>query len=819
MVDTTPGAEVRELGDASGSLTKPIHIAGAMQTVPGYLASVTSLLEAIPAGVLIVDGSGSIRAVNASALKLFGYERNDLTNRPIESLLPERYRKEHSVLIADFYAKSTSRAMGSGFALQGRRADGSEFPADISLGALTIGDAPFVIVTVDDISSRKKSEHDLHLSRDLARTVLRSISSHIVVLNASGIIVAVNEAYQRFARESGAEAKRVVGVGSNYLDEVLPGVSPKNETARIALNGLLSVLHGVAPEFQLEYHCDSTGSPQWFLMNVTPTEDRAGGVVVSHTDITQHKRDEASMRASEAQYRRLFESAKDGILILDAKSGLVVDVNPFLTDLLGYSRDYFLEKKIWELGFLKDVAANEDKFAELQRQEYVRYEDLPLETKDGRKIDVEFVSNVYLVNDHKVIQCNIRDVTERTIAQRALHALNSELEERVIDRTMSLQEAKEQADKASHAKSEFLSRMSHELRTPLNAVMGYAQLLDMEYSDPKIQEATRSILKGGQHLLVMINEVLDLSRIESGTLDITIEVVTLAWILHDSMSLVQPIAEEAGIHLVCEEANCAGIQVEVDRQRLVQVIVNLLNNAIKFNHRRGSVTLRCLCPADNAIRIEVSDTGRGITSKDQKLLFHPFQRFGEPGIEGTGLGLALSDRFMRLMNGNVSLARSSKNGSTFQIDLKLAHNSPPGSRTPMRPEVSDSFVANLSGTILLIEDNPSNLRLIEIALSHHIHVELITAMLGQLGLDLARSQLPDLILLDMHLPDINGDEVLRLLKLDKRTSHIPVILLSADAAPRQAKHLLEAGATEYLTKPIELKRLFEALSKHLPVKA
>jgi CheY-like chemotaxis protein len=346
--------------------------------------------------------------------------------------------------------------------------------------------------------------------------------------------------------------------------------------------------------------------------------------------------------------------------------------------------------------------------------------------------------------------------------------------------------------------------------------MGYAQLLDMQYDDPNIAEATRSILKGGQHLLQLVNEVLDLSRIESGIFAISLEPVSVEEVLGDAIGMVQPLADRDGIRLVIDWAGCKNLYLEADRQRLVQVLVNLLGNGIKYNRPNGRVTVLCRAKSETSARIEVVDTGFGISPVDQKRLFEPFQRFGDHLVEGTGLGLALSERFMRLMGGRLGLSESSETGSTFFVDLPCSVSPDQNPESTTRLDSSPSSQVTCTGTVLYIEDNPTNLRLLEAVFAETPNLVLLTAPDGKLGFELAIQGQPDLILLDLHLPEQHGDQVLRRLKEEVTTRSIPVVMISADATPKQMQTLIAAGAVDYLTKPIELRRLFDVLGEYLP---
>jgi len=403
----------------------------------------------------------------------------------------------------------------------------------------------------------------------------------------------------------------------------------------------------------------------------------------------------------------------------------------------------------------------------------------------------------------------------------------AELEARVVERTAQITEAnvqltaaKQEADAANQAKSEFLSRMSHELRTPLNAILGFGQILEKHSLTPLQEESVQHILKGGRHLLDLINEVLDIARVEAGHLDLSLEPIALAEILAEACSLVRPLAAEREIHIDIRAAALERTHVQADRQRLKQVLINLLSNAIKYNKTGGKVTLHSLPIAEDRLRIAVQDTGPGIAPQQQQKLFTPFERLdaAHAGIEGTGLGLVLSQRLVSAMGGELTFESVPGEGSTFCIDLPTALS--PQERVAdqlhgMQREEAGS-TGQPSATILTIEDNLSNLRLMEVLLRSRPGTTLLAAMQGSIGLDLARQHEPDLILLDLNLPDISGKEVLARLQASALTCDIPVVVLSADATPAQIERLLKAGAKAYLTKPLDVTEFLHTLDAILP---
>lgn len=369
-------------------------------------------------------------------------------------------------------------------------------------------------------------------------------------------------------------------------------------------------------------------------------------------------------------------------------------------------------------------------------------------------------------------------------------------------------------EQASLAKSEFLSRMSHELRTPLNAVLGFAQLIELDATTDELSENAGRILQAGRHLLALINEVLEISRIEAGTLVVSLEPVLFGDVLSECLTMIAGQAGERRVELVdCD--GYSGCFVRADRQRLRQVLLNLLSNAVKFDHKGGQVTVEVTSAGEERLRVSVSDTGRGIAPDALARLFVPFERLGAEGdgIEGTGLGLALSLRLVEAMGGTIGVQSTPGEGSTFWVEL-FTTNAP--ATAPIGDEDDDAEPRSgldSTGTLLYIEDNLLNVRLVERILARRPGIRLLTTTLGAVGLELAASEQPGLVLLDLNLPDLPGDQVLARLRSDPHTKGIPVAMLSADASPSQIRRLREAGAYDYLTKPIDVGQLLGLLDQ------
>ncbi|MEV4511171.1 ATP-binding protein [Dactylosporangium sp. NPDC049525] len=416
----------------------------------------------------------------------------------------------------------------------------------------------------------------------------------------------------------------------------------------------------------------------------------------------------------------------------------------------------------------------------------------------------------------------VEDVTEFVRLQQegdAARQLSSDLAQRtqqmqaeILRRSEELAVAVRALRAADKAKNEFLSRASHELRTPLNAILGFGDLLRLSDLDGEYQEWVGIIVKAGKHLLALLNDVLDISRIEGGHLSLSVEAVRLGPLLADALDLIGPLADANAVDLTPIPPLPEDLCVAADHQRLRQVLLNLLSNAVKYNHPTGSVTVTVAHQPHGRVRIAVTDTGRGMSKDALAKLFTPFERLdaAQAGIEGTGLGLALSRHLVQSMSGTLDVSSMHGRGSTFTIELPEAAApavvAPPVDREVLRAPAYDG-----PKRVLYVEDMVENVRLVEQILTHRPDITLIPAMLAGVALDLAREHRPDLVLLDLHLPDLPGEEVMRRLRAEPATSDVPVVVLSADATRPHVERLLAEGATAYLTKPIVVRELLDAV--------
>ena len=569
---------------------------------------------------------------------------------------------------------------------------------------------------------------------------------------------------------------------------------------------LRDAMRATVVQIEQEYRLRAKdGRYRWFfnLLRIDYDADaKPVGILGYALDIADRKAAEEDLQAANAFLDSVVENLPVMLFVKDARDGRFLRFNRAGEEMLGLPRSELLGRTDPEI-FPPQLAT-----------EFAKADRTVLTTRKPMEIPEEIAATSprgpRVLHTRKIPICDpagepqyllgiSEDITERRLAQESARL------------------ARLEAERASHAKSEFLSRMSHDLRTPLNAILGFAQLLEMDRLAPEQSESVRQILKGGAHLLELINEVLDIARIEAGHLSLSPEPVAVGEVVTQVVELIRPLGSARRVTVGTDLVVTSSLHVRADRQRLTQVLMNLVGNAVKYNRDGGAVAVSCAPHADS-VRIAVRDTGAGIAPQKLQLLFQPFERLGaeQSAVEGTGLGLAVSKGLVEAMGGTIGVDSRVDEGSTFWIELP-----PAGAPAPAieAPATMTARARATGGTVLYVEDNPSNVRLLERLLARRRGITLVTAATGAAALDTARTRRPDLILLDLHLPDMSGEEVLRQLWADPLTRAMPVAILSADATHSQTQRLLAAGAVAYLTKPLQLTRLLELLDHRLPASA
>jgi PAS domain S-box-containing protein len=537
------------------------------------------------------------------------------------------------------------------------------------------------------------------------------------------------------------------------------------------------------------------------------------GLVANIRDVTERQLAEQALQEREEHFRRLIENAHDITCILDP-GGVMTYLSPSIQRVLGYAPEALVGRDSFDFIHPDDAAGVAEAIRSVAASPTgTGFAEYRFRHADGDWRHLEAVGRMVVPGEPESgFVSNIRDVTERRQVEEALR-----------EATLAAERARNEAERANLAKSEFLSRMSHELRTPMNSILGFGQVLARGELRVDQQKHVQHILKAGRHLLRLINEVLEIARIEAGRQSFSLEPVHVGTVMAEAVSLVRPMSEQYGVEV--EEGPGTGREgfVHADRQRLTQVLLNLLSNAIKYNRPGGSVRLTCEvdpAPEDGEplVWLRVHDSGQGIPEERMHQLFTPFARLGaeQTEVEGTGLGLALSLRLAEAMGGKLELERSGPEGSVFRLGLL-------GAASPLRRAEDAGHAAPPAddgehgiATLLYVEDNLANLDLVETFLLSRPGWRLVPALQGRIGVELAREHRPDLVLLDLHLPDISGEEVLRRLRADARTATIPVVIISADATRDSLERLRGAGADAYLTKPLDLDEFLATLETHLP---
>ncbi len=556
-----------------------------------------------------------------------------------------------------------------------------------------------------------------------------------------------------------------------------------------------------------------------------------------HENHSKKKLTNDNLKESEIRYRRLFETAKDGILILDFENGCIEDANPFIVKMIGSPYEEIIGKKLWEIGIFVNKEESERAFGELKAKGYIRFEDMPIQQHNGKISEVEFISNVYVEGNKKVIQCNVRDISARKKAEIALKeselflkkqnqdyivlnqeysALNKVLTEsldQIQKMNAELIIAKVKAEESDKLKTAFLANMSHEIRTPMNAIIGFSQLLLQEQlSEAKLTKFVQIINTNSQQLLSVISDIIDISKIESGLITMDSELVSVNELMVEIYDTYKVFADlkKLKLHYLVEYSD-ARIQIKTDRNRIKQILCNLLNNALKFTSLgeiKYGYTLK-----DSLIEFFVTDTGIGIEANDYALIFQRFRQVLNNQLNsGNGLGLSISKALTEKLGGHMSVKSEPGKGSTFTFTVPYINFT----KSPIVYPNSTKLHHHIEWkdkTVLIVEDDiNSHSYMVEFLSLISVHI--VHAWNGKEAIEQVKKH-PEisLVLMDIKMPQMDGYEATRQIK--QLRPNLPVVALTAYAMNQDRNLALDAGFDNHISKPFSSNDLVEIIAQYL----
>jgi PAS domain S-box-containing protein len=635
--------------------------------------------------------------------------------------------------------------------------------------------------------------HELRLALAYAESIIATLREPFVVLDRNLQVRTANVAFYRGFRASKeeTEGRFVYDLGNGQWD--IPQL-------RTLLAQALSNSHPVE-DFEVDHTFPALGRRNMLLnaRRFPPNSKDPDLVLLAIEDVTDRRRSAAAVERSEVRYRRLFQMAKDGILILDADTGKVIDANPFMTALLGYSRDEFLGKELWEIGLFGDINQSRAAYQELQEKGYVRYEHLPLVNRSGQRVEVEFVSNVYQENDQQVVQCNVRDITERSRLQR-----------------LTQEQAAALAD-LDRRKDEFLAMLSHELRNPLAPILNAALLLRLQSNrnrlrgieNPILQQSATIIERQVGQLTRIVDELLEVSRITTGRIQLHQQSIALGVVAENAVSTVRSLFDQKR-HELTVSLPAQTIWVHADEARLEQVVVNLLANAAKYTDQGGHVWLTAQQEGDEAV-LRVRDTGVGIAPEILPRIFELFtqaERSLDRAQGGLGIGLALVQRLVEMHGGTMAVSSALGQGSEFVVRLPLVPPPPPQSSSP---PTETSQPAGPSLRVLVVDDNVDTVTTLAMLVTESGH-DVRTAYDGPTVLEAALDYRPNVVLLDIGLPGLNGYDVAKQLRQQPALQNVVLVAMTGYGAESDLQRSFAAGFDHHLVKPGDFGKLLQILA-------
>ncbi|MFZ2726154.1 MAG: PAS domain S-box protein [Methylococcaceae bacterium] len=789
----------------------------AQQALRDSAARIQTILNAVVDGIITFHAnSGIIETINAAAERMFGFMASELVAQNVSLLIPEL--SQDPCLLDCVSSNEQSRA-NVGRERIGRRKDGSYFPLEIAVNEMSLGGQRYFTAIVRDITRRKGEEEALIKVGALQSAIFNSANFSSIATDAKGVIQIFNVGAECMLGYTAADVMNKITPAdiSDSLEVIARAKALSMELGTPITPGFEALVfkasRGIEDIYELTY-IRKDGSRFPAVVSVTALRDDEDGIIgylLIGTDNTARKQIEAeqkllAQRLRDHQFytRSLFESNIDALMTTDP-SGIITDVNKQMEVLTGCTRDELIGAPF--KNYFTDPELAEASIKQVLIDKKVTNYELTVRAIDGKETVVSYNATTFYDRDRRLqgVFAAARDVTERKRLDQVLQEKNLELKNASLV-----------AEKANLAKSDFLSSMSHELRSPLNAILGFAQLMESDEPPPAPaqKESIAQILQAGWHLLKLINEILDLAKVESRQVPLSEEPVSLAEVMLECQGMIEPQAQQRGITLSFPSFDVPYF-VRADRVRLKQVLINLLSNAIKYNQPKGTVRVDChIMNAENT-RITVTDTGMGLSAEKITQLFQAFNRLGQEasGVEGTGIGLVVAKRLVELMGGVIGVQSTVGVGSEFWFELiSVTEIELPEEAVVVALAQTPITSGAKHYTVLYVEDNPANLKLVEQIIMRHGNMSLLSAVEGNLGIELAINQSPDVILMDINLPGINGFEALKILQDNAITTAIPVIAISANAMPRDIERGLQAGFFRYITKPIKVNEFVEALN-------
>ena len=782
-----------------------------------------TLYESLNDAIFLVR-NGIFLDCNSQTEKIFGCTKEDIIGYSPIDFSPEKQSDGRlSAEKAMQYINAALNGKPQNFEWTHCHLDKSLFCAEVSLNKIELDGEVFLQAIVRDVTQRKQAEEKIKM---LALAVQNSWEC-IVITNENFVINYVNDA---FLKTYGYKKDEII----NQPIYVIHSAKNKPEV----LEEILAQLEK-KQSWQGEIINTAKGGRDFpVAISISPIlndEGKATSFVAIKKDITEQKKAEEKIKL----LAQAIESAQDSICITEIDNTIKF-VNKSLVALFGYSQEELIGQSIEILRSKNHINESADEIKQETTQNGSWQNEIIGIKKDGTEFPINFsASPVYDENGNLFSFIGIaRDITEKKKQETEILNLNSSLEQKVKERTkqlnllnsnlsleielrkqgeIELETAKVELELAIASKNDFFSRVSHELRTPLNGILGFAQLLEMGELDPRQKKGVNQVMKSGKQLLSLVNDVLELSKTESTSISTSLEPVQLYGILLETIEMCQPFAKENNIKLELEILKSENYYVLADYQKLTQVLLNLLTNAIKYNYQNGLVKVKMESILNEKVRISITDTGKGIAATEMSKLFKPFQRIETEITEmtGTGLGLAVTKKLIEAMNGTIGVESTAGKGSTFWIELPQIEGLLEVHNREIIFEAALSTTNNaITSTLLYIENNNANLQLVkQLIKTKRPSIKLITHILGNDAVKLALEYKPNAILLDLDLPDIHGSEVLKLLLKEPKTKAIPVIILSANDKDNQIKNLLNLGAKAYLTKPLDLLEFLKVLDE------